>query len=62
MKLRMNYQLSKGSVKNVDEKKKKPGESGGKIAERLKKKKVLNVLFERAQKYAEKSDTEFGRR
>lgn len=42
--------------------KKKPGESGGKIAERLKKKKVLNVLFERAQKYAEKSDTEFGRR
>lgn len=43
MKLRMNYQLSKGSVKNVDEKK-KTGESGGKIVERLKKKKSVKCL------------------
>lgn len=52
MKLWMNYQFSKGSVKNVDEKKAR--RIWGKNCREVKKKKVLNVLFERAQKYAEK--------
>lgn len=42
--------------------KKKARRIWGKNCREVKKKKVLNVLFERAQKYAEKSDTEFGRR